>query len=153
MKKSELRKIIREEVLKESMGYIEAMGPDFDTAVITLEDVFKKWSRGPATTSADIAPAKKELKDYFNKLIDNYIVNKDWYNESDDDGWANNDIVKMFSDNPNINEYYVIQYSIDNRNWKDTSKISTDKEMLEKLMKKMSSRLPQYQFKIDVRKN
>jgi len=77
MKKTELTKIIKEEItslLKENMinmnrGYIEALGPDFDKGVKLILKSFSTWLEGPETKKEDIVDCKNAIFDFLqNKL-------------------------------------------------------------------------------------
>jgi len=53
----------------ESAGYIEAMDPDLDTAVMDIRRIFLEWKEGPATERKHIEPARKELLKYIEKQL------------------------------------------------------------------------------------
>ncbi len=67
MKKSELRQMIKEELLREE--YVESMGPDFDKGFDLIVKAWKKWKSGPMTEPGDIKPAKKEILDYIEQKL------------------------------------------------------------------------------------
>ena len=71
MKKSELREIIREELLKEqSGGFIEVMDYGLlNDAKDDIKRMWHKWKSGPATEKKHINPAKKDLAMYFSNFI------------------------------------------------------------------------------------
>jgi len=50
-------------------GYIEAMDPDIDTAIMDIRRIFIEWKEGPATEKSDIEPARKELLKYIEKQL------------------------------------------------------------------------------------
>ena len=49
-----LTKLIKENTIQESEGYIEVMGPDFDQAIELLQSAWEEWKNGPATEPEDI---------------------------------------------------------------------------------------------------
>jgi hypothetical protein len=76
MKKSELKAIIREEaqsLMKERYteeGYVEMMGPEFDQAAKMIEKAWYNWKSAPMTSPKDKLPAKQDLLNYFNMILD-----------------------------------------------------------------------------------
>jgi len=74
MKKSELKKIIKEElttVLKEQGGYVELieMDPNFEKGMTLIHKAWSDWVNGPETERTMIAPAKKDLANYVSQII------------------------------------------------------------------------------------
>jgi len=76
MKKSELKAIIREEaqsLMKERYtdeGYVQMMGPEFDEAVKVIEKAWYNWKRASMTSPKDKLPAKQDLLNYFEMILD-----------------------------------------------------------------------------------
>lgn len=56
--------------LKESEGYVEAMGPEFHEAIKLIELAWYKWKNAPMTSPKDKLPAKRELLSYFDMILD-----------------------------------------------------------------------------------
>lgn len=76
MKKSELKAIIREEAKSviegryTDEGYVEMMGPEFEQAVKMIEKAWFDWKRSPMTSPKMKAPAKQDLLNYFDMILD-----------------------------------------------------------------------------------
>jgi hypothetical protein len=58
-----------EKTVKESEGYIEVMGDDFDEAVDQIVFAWEQWKNGPATEPEDIEPARQDVVDYIKSLL------------------------------------------------------------------------------------
>ena len=71
MKKSELRKIIKEEIksLKEYERGDLTQGMDLQQPLEDLKAAFEKWKNSPYTKEKEIEPAKKELLDFVTNFI------------------------------------------------------------------------------------
>ena len=64
-----LTKLLKENTVQESEGYIEVMGPDFDQAIELLQSAWKEWKNGRATEPTDIPQAKQDILEYIGSLI------------------------------------------------------------------------------------
>jgi len=64
-----LSKLIKENTVQESEGYVEVMGPDFDQAINLLQSVWEEWKNGRATEPEDIPQAKQDILDYVASLL------------------------------------------------------------------------------------
>ena len=74
MKKSQLRKIIKEELLKEyERGHL-TQGMDLQQPLEDLKAAFEKWKNSPYTKEEEIEPAKKELLDFVIGFIEQDII-------------------------------------------------------------------------------
>jgi len=62
-------KFLKESIIKESEGYVEVMGPDFDQAIELLQSAWKEWKNGRATEPEDIPQAKQDILDYIASLL------------------------------------------------------------------------------------
>lgn len=65
------REVVRaKESLTEGEGYVEAMGPDFDTAIEQLQSSWHIWKEGPMTDESMISDAREDILDYIRtKLV------------------------------------------------------------------------------------
>jgi hypothetical protein len=75
MKKSELRKIIKEEIksLKEYERGDLTQGMELEQPLEGLKAAFEKWKNSPYTKEEEIEPAKKELLDFVTDFLINTI--------------------------------------------------------------------------------
>jgi len=73
MKKSQLRKIIKEELLKEYERGDLTQGMELEQPLEGLKAAFEKWKNNPYTKEEEIEPAKKELLDFVTDFIINTI--------------------------------------------------------------------------------
>jgi len=64
-----LSKLIKENTVQESEGYVEVMGPDFDQAINLLQSAWEEWKNGRATEPEDIPQAKQDILDYVASLL------------------------------------------------------------------------------------
>ena len=64
-----LSKLIKENTVQESEGYVEVMGPDFDQAINLLQSAWEEWKNGRATEPEDIPQAKQDVLDYVASLL------------------------------------------------------------------------------------
>lgn len=55
--------------IKESEGYVEVMGDDFDEAVDQIVFAWEQWKNGPATEPEDIEPAREDVVGYIRSLL------------------------------------------------------------------------------------
>jgi len=62
-------KFLKESIIKESEGYVEVMGPDFDQAIELLQSAWKEWKNGRATEPEDIPEAKQDILDYITTIL------------------------------------------------------------------------------------
>ncbi len=58
-----------EATIKESEGYVEVMGEDFDEAVDQIVFAWEQWKNGPATEPEDIEPAREDVVSYIRSLL------------------------------------------------------------------------------------
>ena len=64
-----LTKLVKENTVQESEGYVEVMGPDFDQAIELLQSAWEEWKNGRATEPEDIPQAKQDILDYIASLL------------------------------------------------------------------------------------
>jgi hypothetical protein len=64
-----LTKLIKENTVQESEGYVEVMGPDFDQAIELLQSAWVEWKNGPMTEPEDIPQAKQDILGYIASLL------------------------------------------------------------------------------------
>ena len=72
MKKSELKKLIREvkkEILKEEYVELISVDDNYDQGLGLLLKAWKRWKDGPETEKRDIAPAAKEYINSVTKFL------------------------------------------------------------------------------------
>tara|TARA_R110000824_G_C15206162_1_gene676187 strand:- start:1251 stop:1505 length:255 start_codon:yes stop_codon:yes gene_type:complete len=77
MKKSELRKIIKEEIqysLKEYERGDLTQGMDLEQPLNDLKAAFEEWKNNPYTKEEEIEPAKKELLNFVIGFIEHDII-------------------------------------------------------------------------------
>ena len=55
--------------LKESEGYVEAMGPDFDEGIALIKNAWDEWKNGEMTEKSDIKPAQKDILNYMKTIL------------------------------------------------------------------------------------
>jgi len=70
----DLRKYLAENKLNEGRytdeGYVQMMGPEFADAVKVIEKAWFEWKRDPMTSPKMKMPAKRDLLNYFDMILD-----------------------------------------------------------------------------------
>ena len=51
-------------------GYVAMMGPEFEAAVKVIEKSWFNWKNAPMTNPKDKKPAKQDLLNYFDMILD-----------------------------------------------------------------------------------
>ena len=67
-------------------GYVELMGPNFDTAVESLVMSFEEWKSGPMTEPSMVPHAKKDVLSYLDTKLDRSLSEKKANKDFDGDG-------------------------------------------------------------------
>jgi len=74
MNNFDLRKYLAENKLNEGRytdeGYVQMMGPEFADAVKVIEKAWFEWKRDPMTSPKMKMPAKQDLLNYFDMILD-----------------------------------------------------------------------------------
>ena len=51
-------------------GYVAVMGPEFEAAAKVIEKAWLNWKNAPMTNLKDKMPAKQDIMNYFDRILD-----------------------------------------------------------------------------------